>query len=262
VNFIALTLALALASVWEPATPPPSEPSLTQQSKDVSSEKTPSINEMVARFTKYDLAVIRKGPKWTKDAPGKIEKLATKRADYWKSMVQQGKLRGLIRPVKPAEIWGILFFKVESRDEMASIAAEAPAVKEGLLAAQLLTVWGSRGLGEGFTKETGGNVQSEGGTYYLMVTSKGPKWTEKADAPETRDANAEAMKYLYGLYKGGNLRYFAAFEDFSLKVRTIAILKAASAADAKNFALGNPAIKKGVQTAEVYEVKAPEGMVP
>jgi muconolactone delta-isomerase len=262
VNVITLTLALVLASVWEPATPPPSEPNLTQQSQDVSSDKIPSVNEMVARFTKYRIAIVRKGPKWTKDTPAQIESTSARRGDHWKPLINQGKLRGVVRPVKPGEIWGLVFFKVDTQDEMDAIVADAPAVKEGFLAADIQAVWGSRGLGEGQKMELSGAAEPKGETYYLVVSSKGPKWTDKADAPETREASGEAMKYLYGLYKGGSLRYFAALEDFSSKVRTISILKAASVGEAKNLALGNPAIRKGMQVAEVYEVKVPVGMVP
>jgi hypothetical protein len=262
-NFMVITLALLLGSAGESAIPQPSAPAIAQEAQAVAQQEAPSIDAMIAKFTKYQIAIVRKGPKWTKDAPAKIEKLAAKRGDYWKSMIEKEKLLGVAKLVKPSEFWGLLFFKVDSKDEMHAIAKSAPAVKEGLLAADIRTVWGTRGLGAGLTKE-GGNAQPEaqGETYYIVVTAKGPKWSDKADSPETRAANGESMKYLYGLYKQGALRFFAALEDFSYKARTISIMKVSSADEAMKLANENPAVKSGAHVVSVHEVKIPLGIVP
>ncbi len=260
-NFLVLTVVLLLGPVFSPATGTPSTPAIVQEAQAGAQQETPSIDQMIARFTKYQIAVIKKGPKWTKDSPAKIKKLAEKRGDYWKSMVEKGKLLGVVFPVKPADIRGLLFFKVESKDEMKAIVAGAPAVKEGLLTADVRTVWGSRGLGAGLSKENTPAEQKQE-TYFLLVTAKGPKWSEKADSPETRAANAESMKYLYGLYQAGSLRFFAAFEDFSAKVRTVSIVKASSEEEAMKLAKENPGVKSGAHVASVYEVNIPVGIVP
>lgn len=258
-----LLLALLNGCAGEPAPPPPSTSAPVQETKAVVEQQTPSIETMLASFTKYEIAVVRKGPKWTNDAPEKIAKMAAQKGDYWKSLIDEGKLLGLVQPTKPADIWGLLFFKVREKEEMQKIAADAPAVKAGLLAVDIRTVWGSRGLGAGL-KETVKNMKMDGKgeTYYLVTLVKGPKWSDKADAPETRKASGEGMMHLYDLYKAGSLRFFAAFEDMSLKLRNIVIMKVPSAEEAMKLMKTNPAVKQGSHVPAVYEVKIPEGIVP
>ena len=263
-NSCAIVLVLLLS--WPGVAKPPAvsgSPAM-QELKASDEQKAPSAADLVARFTKYQIAVVRKGPKWTKDAPMKIQELSAKNANSWKSMVKQGKLLGIARVVEPGEIWGLIFFKVESMDEMKSIVANAPSVKAGLLAADIQTVWGSRGLGSGLSesqKETM-HMDSTAKSYYILAMKKGPKWSEVSDSPETRKATSDAMTFMYGLYKDGYLRYFAALEKSGAKFRNISILSVSSAAKAMELAKESPAVKQGWHVPSVFEVKISDGVLP
>jgi len=157
----------------------------------------------------------------------------------------------------------VIFFKVQDKDEMKAIVAQAPAVKEKLLAADIRTVWGSTGLGK-HAKDLMADPQKkqEAETYYLVANAKGPKWSNKADSPESRKAASDGMKYLYELYKGGTLRWFGALEDMSVKLRNIMILKASSAAEAMKMVKESPSVKDGWNEPKVFEVKVPAGIMP
>ena len=234
-NVTLILLALLLGSPSEPA----AIPAVPQDTQVGQASQAPSADALVATFTKYQIAIIKKGSAWTKDAPAKIEKLMADRGDYWKKMVDEGKLLGVARVVDPKDVLGIVFFKVQDKDEMKKIDTDAPAVKAKLLTMDIRTVWGSTGVGAG-AKDVVKNELSktEGETYYLVAMTKGPKWSQKADAPETRQATADGMKYLYQLYKQGNLRWVGAFEDMSLKLRNVMILKSGSKDEATIEALG------------------------
>jgi hypothetical protein len=262
--YYAITLMVLISCAGEPKTPAASGTPEVQEMKASVDQQAPSPAALVARFTKYQIAVVRKGPKWTADAPKKIQELSSKNQSSWKALVDQGKLLGIAHLVEPGDIWGLIFFKVESMDEMKSIAANAPSVKAGLLAAEIRTVWGSRGLGSGLAEAAKGKMQMEGKpkSYYLVVMQKGPKWSDKADAPETREASGDAMKFMYDLYKEGYLRYYAALEDGSLKVRNISILNVQSAEEALKLVNESPAVKQGWHVPSVYEVKIPDGVIP
>ncbi len=254
-----IILALLLGSPADPA----SAPAVPQETQVGTAQQAPSADAMVATFTKYQIAVIRKGSAWTKDAPAKIEKLTAERGDYWKKMVEEGKLLGVARVVNPKDIQGVVFFKVQDKDEMKKIDAAAPAVKAKLLSADIRTVWGSTGLGKG-AKEIVADAEKkpESQTYYMAVLTKGPKWSTKADSPESRQAASDGMKYLYGLYKSGSLRWFGAFEDMSMKARNLMILQAASLEEATKMVKESPTVKKGWHEPVVAEVKIPAGIVP
>ncbi len=263
-NYLVLALVLFLVRPGEPTKPTPSSTAPQQEMKSADDQqKVPTAADLVARFTKYRIALVRKGPNWTKDAPKKIEELAKGNAKSWHAMVESGKLVGVARLVNPKNIWGLLFFKVESKPDMDAIVANAPAVKKGLLAASVYTVWGTRGLGAGIGDASkGGEAEATGQTYFLVVNEKGPKWSAKADAPETRQATNESMEYLFNLYKDGKLRYFAALEDMSLKARNISIVKAASADEALKMFTDSPSVKKDWFKPTVFEVKVPDGVIP
>ena len=262
-NLILLTLLFLAGCAKEPAPPPPSTPAVVQEQQASDVQQAPSADAMVASFTKYQIAILQKGPAWTKDAPEKIEKLAAERGDYWKKMVEEGKLLGIARIVNPKDILGVIFFKVADKDEMKKIVSDAPAVKAKLITAGLRTVWGSKGLGAG-SKENAGNMKAteQGDTYYLAAMAKGPKWSDKADSPETRKATADGMTYLYGLYKGGSMRWFAALEDMSLKLRNVMILKVPTAEEAMKLMKESPSAKSRWHEPMVFEVKVPAGIIP
>jgi muconolactone delta-isomerase len=261
-NYILLVLILFVGCSREPSPPPPSTPSVTQEQQVPAVQTAPTADAMLARFTKYQIAIVRKGPAWTNDAPQKIEKLTAQRGDYWKSMVDQGKLLGVARVVDPGDIRGVLFFKVQDKDEMNGVAAKAPAVQAKLLKVDVRTVWGSTGLGASL-KDSAGAMQSMGkDTYYLVAMTKGAKWSSKADSPETRKATSESMEYLFGLYKEGSLRYFAALEDMNLKLRNISILKTASAEEAMKMMKESPLVKNGWLEPNVFQVQVPTGIIP
>lgn len=252
-------LALLLGSPSDPA----SAPAVPPETQVDQASQAPSADALLATFTKYQIALVRKGSAWTKDAPAKIEKLAAQRGDYWKKMVEDGKLRGFAKVVDPGDIRGLLFFKISDKDEMKAIVTKAPAVKEKLLIADVRTVWGSTGLGAG-AKDVVASAQGkeEGETYYMVAMHKGPKWSNKADSPETRKAAADGMKYLYQLYKEGTLRWFGALEDMSTKVRNIMILKVASKDEAMKMMNDSPSVKNGWNVPTVFEVKVPAGIMP
>ena len=263
-HYYAIALALLFFRAAGPKAPAAPGLPAPQEGKTTVEQQAPTAADLVARFTKYQIAVVRKGPKWTKDAPKKIEELSAGNEHSFKTMVAQGKLLGIARLVDPSEFWGLIFFKVDTKDEMKSIVENAPSVKAGLLSADIRTVWGSRGLGAGLSKTPSGSMQMEpqAKTYYVLVMKKGPKWSEKADSPETQKATSDAMQYMFGLYKDGYLRYFAALEDMSLKARNFSILSVSSADKAMKLAKESPAVKQGWHVPSVYEVKIPDGIIP
>ena len=116
-SYYSLALVVLVSCAGEPKTPATSDTPASQEMKPAVEQMAPTPAALVARFTKYDIAVIRKGPKWTKDAPSRIKELSAQNQASWHALVEQGKLLGIARLVEPGDFWGLAFFKADSKEE-------------------------------------------------------------------------------------------------------------------------------------------------
>jgi hypothetical protein len=223
-----------------------------------------SPSKLVASMTKYRVGVLWKGPKWSDHSQDAIAERVRATADTWKQSVVDGKLVGAVKVENPVDLWGLLFFKTESMDEMKALASNSPLVKEGILAGEVLDVWGTRGLGAGLAETLKENKDAplESSTHYMAIYRKGENWSEKSDDPSTREATAEGMQYLFELYKDGTLKYYAAVEDMTRPARGMAIIKASSQAEAEAAAAKGPMVVKKWHTVEVLPVSILGGVLP
>ncbi len=145
--------------------------------------------------------------------------MAKKNAEPWRQAIIDGSLVGVARVVDPAEIVSVLFFKKQTDEEMKAMAANAPAVKAGLVKAEVQEVWGTKGLGMGLPDKAAADstMTAKKVTYYMVYTTKGKNWSADSECPETRKATDEQIQYLYGLHKGGMMKYFGVFTDMAQK---------------------------------------------
>jgi len=229
-----------------------------------SQETYTSAEALVASMTSYQIGILRKGPKWDKDTPAKLEEATKKKQEPWRQAAIAGNLVGALRIVEPNEIVGILFFKNQTAESMKDLAAKAPAVAAGLLSAEVQKVWGTRGLGvtaaKKLTKDPKTALKKE--TYYLVITTKGKNWPEKSDDPATRKATSDQIAYLYDAYKAGSLKYFCSLEDMSQATRNLLVFAVKSEKEAMDLMGKSPAVKNGLQTARVRKVTIAEGVLP
>jgi uncharacterized protein YciI len=260
-TYLPLALILLLLGGGKPEAPAASPTPNTTVS---SPQEVTSPEALVATMTSYDIGVLRKGPKWSAESAKAFDDSIKKKQEPWRNAVKAGTLVGAVRVVDPNEIVAILFFKNQTAETMKKMAANAPAVKSGLLTAEAQKVWGTRGLGAGLAEkmraDSKATAQKE--TFYLVVATKGKNWSEKADDPATRKATSEQINYLYGLYKEKKLRYYCALEDVSQKTRGLALFKADSEKDALNMMNNSPSVKNGWLTARARTVTVLEGIVP
>ena len=79
---------------------------------------------------------------------------------------------------------------------------------------------------------------------------------------KTRTATQEQIKYLFGLFKSGALKFHCSLEDMTPAYRSLTILNAASEKEALDLLNGSPAAKNGWLTYQARKVTIPEGMLP
>lgn len=255
-SYLAAAILLLFVGCNKPE--PAEDPSVVEQ-QDKPKLENPA--QLVASMTKYYVGVLSKGPKFSEE---KITAQIQATSESWKSAITAGKLVGAIRVADPVDLWGLLFFKTESMDEMKAIADNSVLVKEGLLNGEVIKVWGTRGLGSELAAKMmdDPDAKMKQETYYMAIYRKGENWSEKSDDPATREATAEGMQYLFDMYNAGSLRYYAAIEDMSRPARGMAILSAGSVEEAKALAEKGPMVVKKWMTVEVTPVQIIGGVLP
>ena len=218
----------------------------------------------VASLTSYDIGILKKGPNWTAETPSKLNEAMKKKREPWRQAIVEGNLVGAVRVVDPSQTVALIFFKNQTSESMKAMAANSEAIKTGLLTAEVQRVWGTKGLGAGLAKKLREKPKAapKREIYYMVITTKGKNWSEKADAPETRKSTSEQIQYLYGLYKAGQLKYYCTLEDFSQQIRGLGIFKTASDKEALDLMNNSPAVKSGWLSAWVKTVEIAEGVLP
>jgi uncharacterized protein YciI len=256
---LVLTLAFFLLGFGNPGNPAetPAGTALTPAPQDT----TPPA-AFVTSLQVYKVGIIRKGAKWTADGPAKLKEFAQKNAEPWRAAIIEGSLVGVANITDPDEIISVLFFKKQTDESMKALAANAPAVKAGLVKAEVQEVWGTQGMGVGLAAKaaaetTKAPVTKE--TYYLVYTMKGKNWSADSESPETRKSTNDQIRYLAGLQQTGSMKYFGAFTDISLHMRGFGIFKAASDKEALGMMANSPAVKSGALDVGVKTVEVAEG---
>jgi|GEM_PF-2373430 len=254
---VLIFLLLGCGKTDTPQAAPPPQTSVT------ASQETDSPAMFVASLTSYEIGIMLKGPKWTPDTPAKIKELQQKQNEPWRQAVTAGTLVGLVQVIDPKEIVAVLFFKNQTAESMKDMAAKAPAVKTGLLKAEVRKVWGTKGLGSGLAEKIAADPKMTPAkeTYYLVYTTKGKNWSAKSDAPETREVTSEQIQYMYELHKAGQMKYFCAFEDMAMNTRGFGIFKAGSEKEALELMTKSPSVKKEWLKAAVKTVEIAEGVL-
>jgi hypothetical protein len=252
------TLAFFLLGIGNPDAPTAAK---SAETTITSPQDTMSSAAFVMSLQVYKVGIVRKGANWGTDGAVKLKEMAQKNAEPWRAAIIEGSLVGVANVVNPDEIVSVLFFKKQTDESMKAMTANAPAVKAGLVKAEVQEVWGTKGLGLGLAEKAAADVKTpvKKETYYLVYTMKGKNWSADSESPETRKATDAQIKYLYGLEKSGAMKYFGVFTDMSLHMRGFGIFKAASEKEALEMMAKSPAAQSGSLDVAVKTVEIAEG---
>jgi uncharacterized protein YciI len=220
-------------------------------------EQKRPVQVLFSSLTQYHIGVFKAGPKWTSTSEKEIRALAKKNVKHLEALVKSGTLVGVAEVAEASDWKLVVFFKGESEEVAREILKGATAVKEGLLTADVYTVWGTRGLGKGLNKEM---KQRNKATYYLTILSKGKAWTEKPSGDQSSLVDGHASGVLK-LKDTGVLKFYGAVEGSS-GIRNISIVSAKSAEDVKTKLAAGPLIQKEWFDAKVLTCRIAEGTLP
>jgi uncharacterized protein YciI len=257
-TYLVFTLAFFLLGIGNPGAPAAAVQTGTAVTAP---QDTMAPAAFVMSLQIYKVGIIRKGANWTVDGPAKLKEFAQKNAEPWRAAIIEGSLVGVANITDPDEIVSVLFFKKQTDESMKALAANAPAVKAGLVKAEVQEVWGTQGMGVDLAAKASAEKKTPviKDTLYLIYTMKGKKWSADSESPETRKSTNEQIRYLAGLQKSGAMKYFGAFTDISLHMRGFGIFKAASDKEALGMMANSPAVKSGALDVGVKTVEVAEG---
>jgi hypothetical protein len=257
---IGMLLAFLAVSVYAGCTP--GDGSGSGQEKAAKQEGD-EIQSLAASLTKYYLGVMRTGPNWSDSAPAEIQKIQEENEQDLADLVKAGKLVGMVKLIEPKEFWGVVFFKVETEEDVMQIAENAPSVQRGLITIKVHKVWGTRGMGKALQKELeekAGYVGEEK-PYFMVAYTKGENWAVEPDA-ESRALVAAQTKYMWKYVKAGTLHYYAAFDNVETQVRGVSIFSADTQEEVQEIVSNGPEVKAGAIEAHIFPVMIEEGILP
>jgi uncharacterized protein YciI len=257
-NYLIFLPAFFLLGFGNPGTPPAAVPSGTIVTAP---QDTMPPAAFVASLQVYKVGILRKGANWTADGPAKLKEYAKKNAEPWRAAIIAGSLVGVANVTDPDEVISVLFFRKQTDEAMTALKANSPAVKTGLVKAEVQEVWGTQGIGAGLAAKAAADTMAPvtKEKYYLVYTMKGKNWSADSESPETRKSTNDQIRYLAGLQKNGTMKYFGAFTDISLHMRGFGIFKAASDKEALGMMANSPAVKSGALDVGVKTVEVAEG---
>jgi len=221
------------------------------------------LKSLAASLTKYYLGVLRPGPNWSASAPEKLQKIQEGNKNDLAELVAEGKLVGIVRLVEPKDFYGVVFFKVDSEEEVMAIAENAPSVKAGLLTLKVHKVWGTRGMGETIRKELKEkpDYEAKQKPYFMVAYTKGKNWAVEPDA-ESRALIADQTAYMMPYFKAGTLRYYCAFDNVDTEVRGVSIFSVDTIKEVEEIVSNGPEVKAGVIQSHIFPVLIEKGVLP
>ena len=145
----------------------------------------------------------------------------------------------------------ILVFKIESAEEVQTLTTSFPAVKAGMMKAEVLSWYAARNYI--MTPESPLTPSS----YIFGLLVRGPKWTPEK-TPETEKIQEGHMANINRLAEAGKLVLAGPFYDEGER-RGVFIFKVASLNEAQTLTDTDPAVKAGRLRIELYNWTVPKG---
>ena len=205
------------------------------------------------KLIEFQMALLKRGPKWTGSSTAKTKSLETKQRAYVNSLITSGKAVIAGRLDDDGEIRGVYVLRTKSAEEARAWAEASPAVKSGYLIAEMHPWWS-----EDVMKKPAAPIKMT--TAYLGFLTRGAKWT-----PEQTPATAELQKaHLANIYRLAEMKKLVVAGPFGddTALRGIFVFRVASIDDAKALAETDPAVQAGRLAIEMHPWLVPEGVLP
>jgi len=206
------------------------------------------------KLIQFQMALIRKGPKWSNRRSNDLRKLHEKHFNYVLSLLDSGKavLAGELADEK--DLLAVFIFRTQSTEEARAWTDNDPEVKAGRLTAELHPWWS-----EDVFKAPNSPLKME--TVYLGFLKKGPNRKEgDGKTPEVQELQKDHLANINRLAAMKKLVMAGPFGDDG-DLRGIFVFRVASRKEAEDLAATDPMIKIDRLRLELHAWQVPDGII-
>ena len=205
------------------------------------------------KLIQFQIALLRRGPKWTGSSNAQTKKLETEQHAYAISLIESGKAAIAGQFDDDGDIRGVYILRTTSADEAKAWAENSPVVKSGHLTAEMHPWWS-----EDVMKKT--STPEKTTLAYFGFLCRGDKWT-----PEKTPAIEELQRaHLANIMRLAEMKKLVVAGPFGddTPLRGIFVFRVASIDEARELAATDPAVQAGRFKIEMHPWLVPEGILP
>jgi uncharacterized protein YciI len=205
------------------------------------------------KLVQFEMALLKRGPKWTGDSNAQTKELETEQHAYANSLIESGKAVIAGRFEDDGEIRGVYILRTTSADEAKAWAEDSPVVKSGHIIAELHPWWA-----EDVMKKT--TRPEKMMRAYFGFLSRGDKWTPEK-TPATEELQRAHLANIMRLAEMKKLVVAGPFGD-NTALRGIFVFRVASIGEARELAATDPAVQAGRLKIDMHPWLVPDGILP
>ena len=207
------------------------------------------------KMVPFQMAIIRKGPKWTNKKNTEIKKRHEKHFKHVLSLLDSGKAV-IAGPFSDnGDISGVFILRASSAEEARAWIEADPEIKSGQLAAEILPWWSEDIFGKAI-------APAKLETVYFGFLKRGPNRKEgDGNTPEIQELQKAHIANINQLAATKKLVMAGPFGG-SGDLRGIFVFRVGSLKEAQDLAASDPMIKIDRLRLELHEWKVPAGVIP
>ena len=218
----------------------------------VSRAQTKEANKLI----QFHMAILKKGPQWGVMKSGERDKKLEEHVANVVSLLDSGRMVMAGPFIDHGDIAGIFVFRATSAAEAKSWADADPAVKAGMMVAEMHPWWSEDIFGRAATAP----LKME--TVYFGFLKRGPNRKEgDSKNPEVQELQKAHIANINRLAETKKLVVAGPFGDDG-DVRGIFVFRVASMKEAEELAATDPMIKIDRLRIELHQWEVPQGVIP
>lgn len=210
-------------------------------------------NEPAHKMVEFQMALLKRGPKWTASDDAETKRLKQQHLDYVMSLLDSGKAILAGPFTDGGEIDGVVIFRAKSAAEAKEWADADPTVASGFRVAEMHPWWSE----DIFSKPAKPMKLTQ---MFLAFLTRGDKWTPEK-TPATEEIQKGHMANINRLAEMKKLIAAGPFGDNGRR-RGIFVFRVASLEEAKALTATDPAVQAGRLAMDIHPWMVPEGVLP
>ena len=219
----------------------------------LSQQKPESKTEPAHKMVQFQMALMKRGPKWTAAENEETKRVHQQHVDYVTSMFDSGKAVIAGRVTDGGELDAVFIFRASSAEEAKAWAEADPKVVAGYRAVEMHPWWSE----DIFGKPAKPMKLTE---MFLAFLTRGEKWT-----PEKTPATEEIQKgHMANINRLAEMKKLVAAGPFgdNGRLRGIFVFRVGSLEEAQALTASDPAVQAGRLAMDIHPWMVPEGVLP